>query len=74
MRARYPRWRRETRAAWPGLIEVEDGAGTFQARCRVERVEFRERLEASRIAVRAPDRTRFVAWRDFTGALDRKQR
>jgi hypothetical protein len=57
--------------AWPSRLDIEDGAGSWSARCRIERVRFRDGDGLARTVVPVSDRAESIEWADLKRAVER---
>jgi hypothetical protein len=71
LRAHWAEWTRVSGVAWPARLDLDDEAGTWSARCRIQRVRFTGADGGARTRVRVPEEAESLGWSDVRRALER---
>jgi hypothetical protein len=71
LRAQWTEWTTVSGLAWPSRLDVEDGAGQWSARCRIQRVRFVTGDGSARTIVPVPPDAESIGWADLRRAFER---
>ena len=71
LRAHWVEWTRVSGVGWPARLDLDDEAGTWSARCRIQRVRFAGADGGARTRVRVPEEAESLGWADVRRVFER---